>query len=369
MATFRYAPTRFVATQGFGPPGNIPIGISTQGILVPVSVFGADGDIVLGGSAVVTTNIAGITRYEYFPSAVDTVTLDGDALVVVIENGVLCVDYKPAPYGVTLGGAARVGEPGEVIGDGGLVTGGTVPITVTLGGVTEFCYAPSEAGSIDLDGDALVVATQDGVLCADYKVPPYGVELDGAAHVTVTLDGVTEYCYVTSGGITCGGEAGVDTTLVGRGGKGTPYFRRRYAEQRTIHYYDAHAFFDNTLQIGGEAEARYREAPYKFIKSLPKIPKPDPKRDSEFVDLFKKKLAEPKKTTFYYSAEGGVTAQGEAEEEYFDFGNFIITHDEDLIVSDILSSDGTPIITTVFDDKLARQRQEDEELLQLLDII
>jgi hypothetical protein len=60
---------------------------------------------------------------------------------------------------------------------------------------------------------------------------------------------------------------------------------------------------------------------------------------------------------------------GEAEEEYFDFANFIITHDEDLILTDILAADGTPIITTVFDDRLEKQRREEDELLQLLDII
>lgn len=358
---------------------NKPIFIARDGKLVPLYMeppIGIAGDLTLGGTAVITVTAGGLTSFEYFPSALDTVNVQGDSLLIATQGGVTTFDYKVPPYGVTLGGAALVGEPGEVIATGGLITGGDVPVTVTLGGTTEYCYPPSAIDSVNLDGDALIAVRQDGVLCVDYKVPPYGVELGGTAHITVTLDGVTQYCYFPGAGedgknLVCGGEAGVDVILrVGeRGGKGTPYFRRRHQQQRTIHYYDAHAFFENTLQIGGEAEARYREAPYKFIKSLPAIPKPDPKRDSEFVDLFKRKLAEPRKTTFYYSAEGGVTAHGEAEEEYFDFGNFIVTHDEDLILTDILASDGTPIITTVFDDKLQAQKREEEELLELLDVL
>jgi len=353
--------------------------MARDGKLVPLYMEPpiAEGvDLTTGGTAVVTVTQGGLTTFEYFPSALDTVNVQGDSLLIATQGGITTFDYKVPPYGVTLGGSALVGEPGEIIATGGVVTGGDVPVTVTLGGITEYFYPPSANDAIITNGDALILVKQGGVLCADYKVPPHGVELGGTAHITVTLNGVTQYCYFPGAGedgknLVCGGEAGVDVILVGRarGGKGTPYFRRRHQQQRTIHYYDAHAFFENTLQIGGEAEARYREAPYKFIKSLPKIEKPDPKRDSEFVDLFKKKLAEPKKTTFYYSAEGGITAYGEAEEDYFDFANFIITHDEDLILSDVLSSDGTPIITTTFDDNLESRRKDEDELLQLLDII
>lgn len=353
---------------------NKPILMVRDGKLVPLYMEPpiAEGvDLTTGGTAVVTVTQGGLTTFEYFPSALDTVNVQGDSLLIATQGGVTTFDYKVPPYGVTLGGSALVGEPGEIIATGGIVTGGDVPVTVTLGGTTEYCYPPSALDAVTTNGDAFIVVKQGGVLCVDYKVPPYGAITGGQANITTTLNGVTEFCYFPTCGITMGGEAGVTVTLVGkeRGGKGTPYFRRRHQQQRTIHYYQAHAFFDNTLQIGGEADARYREAPYKFIKSLPSIPKPDPKRDSEFVDLFKRKLAEPRKTTFYYSAEGGVTTHGEAEEEYFDFGNFIITHDEDLILTDILSSDGTPIITTVFDDRLQAQKREEEELLELLNVL
>ena len=146
-------------------------------------------------------------------------------------------------------------------------------------------------------------------------------------------------------------------------------FRRERQAQATHFYFKAEAFFEHTLQIGGEAEAIFKPAPYQFIKSLPKVQLPDPKRDSEFVDLFKKELAKPQTTKFTYRAEGGITAKGTSDDEYFDFLDFIINHDEDLIVSDILSDDGFPLITTTFDPMLEQQMREDEELIEILDLL
>ena len=261
--------------------------------------------------------------------------------------------------------------PITVGGPTDIVMGGCSPVNVTLNGVTNFCYFPSDIHSITTYGDALIVVSQSGILCVDYKVPPYGVILGGQANTTTTLSGITEFCYFPTCGVTMGGEAGVDVTLGGkeRGGKGTPIFRRERQAQATHFYFKAEAFFENTLALGGEAEAFFKPAPYQFIKSLPKIARPDPKRDSEFVDLFKKLVSEPQKTKFVYRAEGGITAQGTADDEYFDFLAFILAHDEDLIVSDILSDDGFPIITTTFDKNLAQQKREDEELFELLDLL
>jgi len=263
-------------------------------------------------------------------------------------------------------------EPPIVIsGEPDIVMGGCAPVNVTLNGVTNFCYFPSDIYSITTSGDALIVVEAGGLLCVDYKVPPYGAILGGQANITTTLNGVTEFCYFPTCGVTMGGEAVVDfaTGVKERGGKGTPYFRRERQGQATHFYFKAEAFFEHTLQIGGEAEAIFKPAPYQFIKSLPKVQLPDPKRDSEFVDLFKKELAKPQTTKFVYRAEGGITAQGTADDEYFDFLNFIIAHDEDLIVSDILSDDGFPLITTTFDPLLEQQRREDEELIEILDLL
>ena len=317
----------------------------------PPITTGGPTDIVMGGCAPVNVTLSGVTNFCYFPSSIHSVTTYGDAFITVTAGGLLCVDYKVPPFGV--------------------VTGGQANITTTLNGVTEFCYFPSEIHTITTSGDALIVVEAGGLLCVDYKVAPHGVILGGQANVTTTLDGVTQFCYFPTCGVTMGGEAVVDFTSFAkeRGGKGTPMFRRERQDQATHFYFKAEAFFEHTLQISGEASAEFKPAPYQFIKSLPKVERPDPKRDSEFVDLFKKLVSEPQKTKFVYRAEGGITAQGTADDEYFDFLAFILAHDEDLIVSDILSDDGFPIITTTFDKNLAQQKREDEELFELLELL
>lgn len=245
--------------------------------------------------------------------------------------------------------------------------GGCAPVTVRLDSVTAFCYFPA-SGDASFDGDALIVVTSGGLLCVDYKVPKIGVITDGRAHITTNLGGLQSFCYFPSGGVTLGGAAQVGEALKERGGKGVPR-RKKIVDQRTIYYYDAHAYFENTLQLGGAAESYFRPAPYQFIKSLPKVSKPDPKRDSEFVDLFKKLLSEPQTTKFFYKAAGGITADGTADDEYFDFMNYIIANDEDLIISDVLSADGFPIITTVFDYTLEKQKREEDELFNILELL
>ncbi len=152
-----------------------------------------------------------------------------------------------------------------------------------------------------------------------------------------------------------------------RGGKGTPHWKRQ--KQATHFYFNAEAFFENTLQLGGAADASFRPAPYQFIKSLPKVPYTPPRRDSEFVDLFKKLEAQPQTTTFSYEASGGVVTAGDAKDEYFDFRNFIIMHDEDILIADILSSDGSPYITTTFDNNLAKLRRDDDEVIEIFELL
>lgn len=210
-------------------------------------------------------------------------------------------------------------EPPPFQDQGDIRVGGCAPVIFADAGTgaTCFTYFPSSIGTVNVLGDAVAIFTS----------------------------GVKE-----------------------RGGKGVPR-RRKVADQRTIHFYDAHAYFENTLQLGGEAYATFRPAPYQFIKSLPKVSKPDPKRDSEFVDLFKRELAKPQTTTFRHVAQGGITAQGTADDEYFDFMDFIIANDEDLIISDVLSADGFPIITTVFDYTLEKQKREEEELFTILELL
>jgi hypothetical protein len=250
-----------------------------------------------------------------------------------------------------------------------IVMGGCAPVTAQLNGVTCFTYFPSSVHSVNTNGDALFVVELNGVLCIDYKAAPYGVILGGEAPITVVLNGVTCYFYPATCGVTMGGEADVTFTanVKTRGGKGTPAARKRQ-QQATHHYYEAEAFFENTLVLGGEATATFTPAPYQFIKSLPKVPY-KPKTDSEFVDLFKKLEAQPRTTTFSYQATGGVTATGKASDEYFDFTNFIIMHDEDVIIADILSTDGTPFITTSFDRDLKKLRRDDDDVIEIFELL
>ena len=252
-----------------------------------------------------------------------------------------------------------------------IVMGGCAPVNVTLNGVTDFCYFSSDIYSVTTSGDAHIVVTAAGLLCVDYKAPPHGVVLGGQANVTTVINGVTTYCYFPTCGVTMGGEADVDfvTTAKERGGKGTPYWKRQRQEQATHHYFKAEAYFENTLQLGGAADASFRPAPYQFIKSLPKVPYTPPRRDSEFVDLFKKLEAQPQTTTFSYEASGGLATAGDASDEYFDFRNFIIMHDEEVLIADILSSDGSPYITTTFDKKLAKLRRDDDEVIEIFELL
>ena len=219
-----------------------------------------------------------------------------------------------------------------------ITVAGCSPVIATLSGVTQYCYQPSAIHSINVLGEA---------------------------PVTVTLGGVTQYCYPATGGITMGGTA---EDIDARGGKAKG--RRRPQPQRTIHYYHAEAFFENTLQLGGAADVTFTPARYQFIKSLPKLPEPELHPDSAFKELYQELEERPATTTFTYIAEpSGLKIGGAADEDYFDFKNFIIMHDEDIIIADILSTDSNPFITTTFSQNLAKQRRDDDDILNILELL
>jgi len=263
-------------------------------------------------------------------------------------------------------------EPPIAVVDGtDIVTGGCAPVVITLNGVTEWNYVPSDLGTVQTGGAAISVVTIGGVLCVTYPAMG-GVQLGGAAPFQITLGGVTTWCYPAFGGITTGGVA--DCTFTpgtgkkARGGKGVPYYKRQ--PQRTIHHYEAEAFFENTLQLGGEADVMFIPARFQFIKSLPKLPAPDLYQDSEFKILYKELQKRQPSTTFEYVAEpSNMKFGGSADEDYFDFTNFIIMHDDDLIIADILSTDGNPFITTTFNRDLQRRRRDDDDILEILELI
>ena len=253
-----------------------------------------------------------------------------------------------------------------------IVLGGCSPVVVTLNGVTEWCYQPSALDAVTTGGDAILVSEIGGILRVCYPATG-GVETGGEAPVAVKLGGVTRWCYPAFGGVTLGGAADVTATIgvkKTRGGKGTPYFRRKVTPQRTVHYYTADAFFENTLQLGGEADCMFIPARFQFIKSLPKLPEPDLYQDSEFKILYKELLKRQPATTFSYVAEpSNMKFGGKADEDYFDFTNFIIMHDDDVIIADILSTDGNPFITTTFSQNLAKQRKDDDDILEILELL
>ena len=253
-----------------------------------------------------------------------------------------------------------------------ITVGGCAPIVVTLAGVTQYCSQPSGLGTVQTGGDAITVVALNGILRVCYPATG-GITTGGEANVAVKLDGVTTWCYIATGGVTMGGEADVTATISTgktRGGKGTPIYRRKATPQRTVHYYTADAFFENTLQLGGEASVMFTPARYAFIKSLPKLPAPTLYPDSEFKNLYKELQKRQPSTTFSYVAEpSNMKFGGSADEDYFDFTNFIIMHDDDVIIADILSRDGNPFITTTFSQNLARQRRDDDDILDILELL
>ena len=253
-----------------------------------------------------------------------------------------------------------------------IVMGGNAALIVKLAGVTEYNYQPSALDAVTTGGDAITVTVIGGILCATYPATG-GITTGGEAPIAVKLGGVTTWCYPAFGGVTLGGAADVTATIGAkktRGGKGTPYFRRKATPQRTVHYYTADAFFENTLQLGGEADVMFTPARYAFIKSLPKLPEPELYQDSEFKNLYKELLKRQPATTFSYVAEpSNMKFGGKADEDYFDFTNFIILHDDDVIIADILATDGNPFITTTFSQNLAKQRRDDDDILEILELL
>ena len=182
-----------------------------------------------------------------------------------------------------------------------------------------------------------------------------GIIILGKSPITTTIGGVTQYCYPATGGIKLSGS----TDLVDqRGGKAKVLPRpRRITPQRTIHYYNAEAFFENTIQVGGEALVMFVPAPkFDIYKELQ-------------IELAKHPTPPAPKTFTYVAEPSGIKIGGQADEDYFDFKNFILIHDEDIIIADILSTNGNPFITTTFSQNLARQRRDDDEVLEILELL
>jgi len=363
---------------------NKPILTARDGKLLPLYMEPpvADNiDIQTGGCAAWVTVIDGQLVAYYNPSTYEGYVTGGDVTFTVTLNGVLTAVYKPSPtVGYRFGGEADAIAPGIFIGEGGMVTDGSAPVTFhnEATGVDLYDYQPSLYKGYVAGGDALFVVQRNGVICVDYK--PYvetedGYVTDGAAHVTTIVNGILCADYKPAPyGYICGGEADYEAILigVGRGGKGVPLPRRLIQPQRSIWLYNAHAFFDATIQVGGEADCMFVPAKYTFIKSLPRIPTRElEQQEGEFQEFYKRFLLDKPKKTFSYEPDGvsNLSFSGRADETFFDFSEWIISLDDDYIIADALSIEGNPFITTVFDrDKKLQISREDDELLDILEL-
>ena len=368
---------------------NKPILIARDGKLLPLYMEppGVEGaNINTGGCAAWVTVIDGQLVAYYNPSSYEGYVTGSDATFVVEQNGVLTVVYKPSQtVGYRFGGEADAIAPGIFVGTGGIVTDGYAPVTFrnAATGVDLYDYAPSLHEGYVTGGDALFVVQQNGVICVDYK--PFvetddGYVTDGHAPYTYYDAANGIYCYVYQPslheGYICGGEADYEAILIGkkpRGGKGTPAPRRRVQPQRTIYLYNAHAYFDATLQIGGEATCEFIPAKYTFIKSLPRIPTPElEKKDGEFQQFYKRFLLDKPKKTFTYEPDGvsNLSFGGRNDPTFFDFSEWIVTLDDDYLIIDALSTEENPFITTTFDrDRKLQISREDDELLDILELL
>ncbi len=348
VATYYLANPITLATQGVLTP-DTPLTVGSQGVLVAVVTtptvetnlitggsagvtitlaHQATGTIITGGSAPVTTFAGGLFVYDYKPSAVNTITIGGDAQLVVRADGKLYVDYT-AVGGESISGNANINIALGYNALGGLVTGGS--------SITNF-------------------------------IPVGG--------------------YVASGGLVTGGAA--DATFIPaisveeRGGKGVPIHRRELHTPRHVHYYTADALRDKkpveteygvvlkgkgVIAFTGTADTLFIPAKYQFIKSLPRLPKPELIPNSEFRELYKELQKRHPTQKFKYEATGGLQVTGQSLEEYFDFGNFIVMHDDELIIADILGTEENPFLTTSYDLKLTRQRKDDDDLLEILELL
>lgn len=330
--------------------------------------------------------------------------LKPDTPLTVGSQGVLvAVVTGPAvETNIVLGGSAGVTTAVAHTASGIIITGGSAPIIVAIGGQLLYDYKPSAINTLSVSGDAQLVVRLDGRLYVDYTAVG-GESIAGSSTITTSLghlaagglvtggSSITNFIpaggYITTGGIITGGAADAifvpAITLDERGGKGVPVQRRTRQIQRHTYAYTAEALREKKIiatdfglvlkgravvATGGGADALFIPAKYQFIKSLPRLPKPELIPDSEFRELYKELQKRHPTQKFKYEATGGLQLTGQSSQEYFDFGNFIITHDDELIIADILGTEENPFLTTSYDLQLTRQRKDDNDLLEILEL-
>lgn len=331
MSIFRYGRPITVATQGLLASQH-PLTVSTQGILEPLQVV-VDADLYFGGDALVYFDL------QYAVVEQDLI-FNGEAATT------LAIAYT-ASGGIILNGTATaaVDQVYEYAADGGIVLNGAADAAATI------VVTYDANGGIVVNGDA-IEAFVEPVHTADG-----GIILNGSAIVTP-----------------------IGFEKERSGGGGTPR-RRRFYENAHIWTYQAgyepvrttflhereRKRTDHLIGFNGEAIARFVPPKYLLIPTLPKLPKPEIQGPSEFLQLYfdvsRKSLAP--RFTHVAGTRAATKISGTAPVVYFDYGDFIITADDEMMLLGMLDSLDPAVIATRFDRHAQRIRDEEEELIRL----
>lgn len=300
--------------------------------------------------------------------------------------------------------ANRYGRP-LTAGTQGVLSS-TTPLTIGVQGILEPVFIPILDSGIAFGGVADTVysfsyASVDeplvfnGAAQAIYipsEEPVFnhtaegGVLFDGSS----TAAGPQSITITADGGIVFDGSADVSTVGIDfRGGKGTPGAgrpKKLFAHKEIFihtavplreHYYLNTPYGKvrkghGVLRLGGTSSSYFIPPKYLLIPDLPKVPKPEP-RDTEFLRLYAD-LAnrgtlrpKPQKQVFSYTAGTNqfINLSGESNVGYLDYGEVIITADDEMMLMGMLDSVDDAYISTVFDNKLKRQKGDDDELIEL----
>lgn len=197
------------------------------------------------------------------------------------------------------------------------------------------------------------------------------------------IEAFVEPVHEADGGIVVNGSAIVTPVGIEKeraGGGGTPR-RRRFYEHAHIWTYTAgyeparttflherkHKRTDHLIGFNGEAIARFVPPKYLLIPDLPKVSKPSDTGPSEFLQLYfdvsRKSLAP--RFTHVAGTRTEAKLGGTSPVAYLDYGDFIITSDDEMVLMGMLDSMDQGVIATRFDRHTQRIRDEEEELIRL----
>ena len=339
--------------------------------------------------------------------------------ISIATRGLLEPDVDVAVTDIIVAGDGSVEVRFNATGTGQLNTGGAVPVTHVLSGITFYFYPAS--GTIHVAGDTDYVITLSDRTEAEYhpsglatitltgaadvvsapQIPAYvasgGVITDGTAdieiiHVPVTGDGTivtdgaadietTHVPSVGDGTIIVNGTATVvfDPFFVGKTppGRGAP--RRRPAQVTAHHYIWKTTFYKPTIKVEGHAVAEFRPAdvlttimldPYTSISVPLDITLKDvfaPKIKTRLIDFkgaFEILARTPK--VHLCRATGNNHISGSAKATFISTMPAIYQDDEDFLLSLPFAYEGNMVSTSAYDVTLGEIYDDDDALLKLI---